>query len=110
MVIEIDKINVLSTVFSRATALFSDSDFIKTFDIMYLLLCIYSINTIQGKTVRFKALKHHINKSDVYLAKRLKEGVSTGHLTVHTSPLDGRARSYKVTEKGVNFLLKCIQT
>ena len=109
MVGEIDKINVLSNAFSKAAVLFPDSDFIKTFDIMYLLLCIYSINTLKGESVRFKTLKHHIRKSDVYLAKHLKEGISTGHLTVHTSSLDGRARSYELTEKGVNFLSKCIQ-
>lgn len=98
----------LSLSFEKASQLFSESDYVKTFDTLNLLLCIYTRDNIFGERVRFKTLKVCINKSDVYLARHLKEGISTGYLSLHKCQSDKRARSYKLTEKGIDFLNKCV--
>ena len=94
----------ISNFLGHAEKLFNNSDFIKTFEILNLVLYIHRENTINKLSVNFKDLKKYLNRSDVYLANKLKDGLLTGYLKVEVPSSDKRIRNYSLEKKSFDFM------
>lgn len=81
---------------------FEETNFIKNFEILNLLLYIHRTH-LCNNGVRFKELQYFSKKSDVYLSNFLKSGLETGYLSVLVSTTDKRVRNYSVTPKCIEF-------
>ena len=83
---------------------FKTSSFVKTFDVLDILLFIYRRNELEHQKVYFSTLQEYVSKSDVYLSKVLKHGVEDDYLTSRISDTDRRLREYGLSENSIRFI------
>ena len=100
-ILEEDLIRI-SWFLENANNKFEESNFIKNFEILNLLLYIYRKKAC-NEGVRFKELKNFTKKSDVYLSNFLKSGLEVGFLSVLVSTTDRRVNNYRVTPICIEF-------
>ena len=93
-----------SLFLSHCKRLFRTSTFIRNFHILDVILFLYRRVELEGDNVYFSTLKEYVDKSDVYLAKVLKQGLEDGSLRYQISQEDRRLKEYHLAEKGLRFI------
>ena len=83
---------------------FKASSFVKTFDVLDILLFIYRRNELEHQKVYFSTLQEYVSKSDVYLSKVLKHGVEDDYLVSRISDTDRRLREYGLSKNSIRFI------
>ena len=104
--LEPSDLNRASLFFRHCKEQFKTSSFVKTFDVLDILLFIYRRNELEHQKVYFSTLQEYVSKSDVYLSKVLKHGIEDDYLVSRISDADRRLREDGLSENSIRFIDK----